>query len=197
MKKTKIGHSLVERGGLVESLWHAVNHGAASLVNIPGLVRRVIETEAWKERNYDGEVWRNSTFLDFIVTKPMQGCGWPPEKIEALIKDDPEILSMWRKAITPPKHKHHDSDNVTITDRGNSRSYTLVRLERERPDLYRKVLAKELSPNAAAIKAGFRERTFVVPLDPKRAAIAIRRHFNKKQVEELGKELRRVKKLCV
>jgi hypothetical protein len=37
---------------------------------------------------------------------PLRGCGWPLAKVEALIKDDPETLAMWRKAVTPAKHGH-------------------------------------------------------------------------------------------
>jgi len=52
---------------------------------------------------------------------------------------------------------HHDSDNVTIS-RGNTLSYTLDRLSRNHPELYQRVIAGELSSNAAAIKAGFRKK---------------------------------------
>lgn len=57
-----------------------------------------------------------------------------------------------------------NGDNVTMTsdsdtkDRGNSRAYTLNRLRREAPELFDKVLNKELSANAAAIEAGFRKK---------------------------------------
>jgi hypothetical protein len=53
-----------------------------------------------------------------------------------LIKDDPETLAAWRDAVTPPHGGNHQtkSDNVTLDGRGNSRSYTLARLKRERLD---------------------------------------------------------------
>jgi hypothetical protein len=41
---------------------------------------------------------------------------------------------------------------------GTSLAYTLDRLHRERPDLYAKVVAKEMSDNKAAIAAGFRKQ---------------------------------------
>jgi hypothetical protein len=44
---------------------------------------------------------------------------------------------MWREAITPAKHLHHDNDNVIITSKqGNSLSYTLDRLKRQQPELF-------------------------------------------------------------
>jgi hypothetical protein len=83
----------------------------------------------------------------------LSGCGWPPEKIEAIIRDDAEVLALWREAVTAPKHVHRDNDNVIIKgQQGNSKSYTLDRLKRKKPDLFKKVVAGELSANAAAIK---------------------------------------------
>jgi hypothetical protein len=54
--------------------------------------------------------------------------------VEALLRDDAEILQMWRQATTGAKHVHHaDTDNVSIKPgHGNSRAYTLDRLKRER-----------------------------------------------------------------
>jgi hypothetical protein len=57
-----------------------------------------------------------------------------------------ETLAMWRDAVTPPKHVHRDSDIVTISEaeRGNSKAYTVSRLQKQ--------------ANAAEIKAGFRKK---------------------------------------
>jgi hypothetical protein len=59
------------------------------------------------------------------------------------------------------RNQYSKSDNVTLDmpgdGRGNSRSYTVSRLKKHRPDLYGKVVAGEMSANAAAIKAGYRK----------------------------------------
>ena len=57
-------------------------------------------------------------------------------------------------------------DNVTLKngDRGNSESYTVRRLKRDRPELAEKVIEGEMSANAAAIEAGFRTKTVSVPV---------------------------------
>jgi hypothetical protein len=64
-----------------------------------------------------------------------------------VIKDEPEVLAMFREAVTNPKHKHvanTDNDNVIISQpQGNSKSYTLDRLKRERKDLFDAVCRKE------------------------------------------------------
>jgi hypothetical protein len=135
-----------------------------NLNHVPETVRRVLESEAWRE------FWRNtlirfSSFREFITTSKRDGgCGWKPDYVEALLKKsgDKEVLVMYRNAITRKKGTNQytkvDSDNVTIQpERGNSIAYTLDRLSRENEDLFEKVKAGELSANAAAKKAGFRK----------------------------------------
>jgi hypothetical protein len=147
--------NLRDKGTLVEGLWHAVDDAANNLEAVPRSIKRVIETEAWREREHRGRVFKHKTFLDFITTKPLAGCGWPPEKVEALLKDEPEVLALWRKATTGKPGAHNN--NVIRNRQGNSRAYALDRLKRERPDLFNKVIAKEMSANAAANEAGFRK----------------------------------------
>lgn len=157
--------SLAEKGGLVESLWHAVDHGSNSLEYVPGLVRRVIKTEAWRERLQDGVIYKHGRFIDFITSSPLAGCGWPPDKVEALIRSDAETLRLWHQAVVekPGKRAKRDiSNNITNKhhglQRGTSRAYTLARLEKHEPELYKQVVDKKLSAHAAAIKAGFRKK---------------------------------------
>lgn len=65
-------------------------------------------------------------------------------------------------------------DNIQSfkTQGGTSQTHTLRRLARDRPDLLAEVEAGRLSPNAAAIKAGFRRPMKSVPVDSPRAFIA-------------------------
>jgi hypothetical protein len=84
----------------------------------------------------------------------MAGCGWPPEKVEALIKDDPAVLAMWREAVTPQHGGDRTdvpskSDIITLDGRGTSKAYTVARLKREAPALFADVCAGKLSANAA------------------------------------------------
>lgn len=164
-------NELVGNQQLVQALWNAVNTSSGSLVNVPPLVKRLLVTDAWKEREVQqlGEIVRFDSFAAFIQTPPLRGCGWPLEKVEALIKDDAETLRLWRQAVVPehgeygrgrpkPQSQSIDGDIITIKpERGTSRAYTLDRLSRERPDLYAEVVAKNLSANKAAIKAGWRD----------------------------------------
>lgn len=151
-------NELVGNQQLVQALWNAVNTSSGSLVTVPPLINRLLKTGAWKNREVRqlGEIVKFDTFAAFIQTPPLRGCGWPLEKVEALIKDDPETLAMWRKATSGPQGQHHHDNIMMKAVQGTSRAYTLDRLGRERPDLYTRVISKELSANAAAIEAGWR-----------------------------------------
>jgi hypothetical protein len=98
------------------------------------------------------------------VTRHPFGAEIDPDIAEAIIDAEPNEMLGVVKARALGKHgsNQHTSehDNVmssSITHQGNSRIYTLARLDRDRPDLAAKVRTKEISANAAAIKAGFRK----------------------------------------
>ena len=67
------------------------------------------------------------------------------------------------RAMTVPvgSNQHsegHDNVMTLPAKQGNSRAYTLDRLQRERPELFAQVEAGKLSANAAAIEAGWRKK---------------------------------------
>ena len=67
----------------------------------------------------------------------MEGWGENPERIEALIRDDVEVLAMWRDAMKGKQGQRTDLvDNINEVkpSKGTSRSYTVSRLQREAPD---------------------------------------------------------------
>jgi len=178
-------NQLLENHHVIQSLWDIVNTGAGSLDVVCPLVKKVLKSEAWKEREVPTiGVVKFTRFVDFITTRPLKGCGWSKDKVEKLIKDDDETLTLYRKAITAHRGGDRQSKR-SITDivsnasdkHGNSKSYTLDRLERERPDLYQQVLEKKLSANKAAIEAGFRHKP--TPLE------IIERQLPKLSIEEL------------
>jgi hypothetical protein len=49
---------------------------------------------------------------------------------------------------------------------GNSPAYAIRRLTRERPDILARVESGELSPHAAMVAAGFREKSIMRPYNP-------------------------------
>jgi len=176
----------IEKGQLAISTVQCFTGLKGSLSNFPGLIKRVIEERVWECRSHHGRVIELPNLRALITTKPIEGWGQDPKKIEAVIKDDAEALAMFREAM---KGEHggdkrgKDNNVILDTPQGNSLSYTLDRLKREAPELFQRVVAKELSANAAAIEAGFRVKTITVPLDPSRAAAALKRSFSREEVD--------------
>jgi hypothetical protein len=72
--------------------------------HLPETVRRVIETEAWRQRSYGRRIYEHASFADFITAAAPAGCGWKLADVQALIKDK-ETLAIWRKAIGDDKRK--------------------------------------------------------------------------------------------
>lgn len=142
----------------------ALRHGTAQLLEgFPGLLKRIISERLWENREVLGEgTVKLSGLHELITSKPLIGWGVVnPHRIESIISHDPEALTLWREAM---KHQgkrndlHHNIMEVDEQKQGTSRAYTLSRLQRERPDLYSRVVAEELSANAAAIEAGWRPK---------------------------------------
>ena len=118
------------------------------------------------------------TFREFVESPPLRGLGEKLSDIERLIADDAESLVRLRELIVAGKgnptgnNQVGNNNNVIISSdlftdpepatkkstQGNSRAYTLTRLKNERPDLFERVVAKELTANRAAIEAGWRKR---------------------------------------
>jgi hypothetical protein len=97
--------------------------------------------------------------------------GKPWKVLVSLVQEyDPELAIMIQSHVHPGaggdrRSEDFNSNNITIdktpspppADRGTSKSYTLNRLRREHAELFERVVAGELSANAAAIEAGFRK----------------------------------------
>jgi hypothetical protein len=117
-----------------------------------------------------------------------------------MCKKDDEALRLLREVVTGSHGGDRRSEEATndnnVTDgrvTGNSKDYTLDRLAREDAELYEKVVADEMSANAAAIEAGFRDKTATIPIHKggeeqhERAAERLAKHFD--DVETLIKHL--------
>ena len=150
----------IEKGQLASTTVQCLSRGAGALNSFPGLLKRVIEERVWEHRIYHGREYRLPNLRALITEKPMAGWGEDPKKIEALIKDDPEVLPMFREAMKHQGERGNFVDNVNeVIGRpdGNTRAYTLTRLQKDNPEIYEEVKAGKLTANAGAIKAGWRK----------------------------------------
>jgi hypothetical protein len=154
----------IEKGQLATDTIRCFNLVSGSLSDLPGLISKIIREKVWERRIHNGRLIELPN-LRALITEPFpRGWSEQPDKIEAIIKSDIESLALFRDAMVdgPGQPRLSEtksiSDNVTNTliDRGNSKSYTVSRLKRDRPDLFERVVAGELSANRAAIEAGYR-----------------------------------------
>jgi hypothetical protein len=91
--------------------------------------------------------------------------GGTLDQLRGICRSDPEALDAIDRATQNAPHVHTgDVDNVNIRPVGNASATALRRLRKDRPELHAKVLAKELSPHAAMVEAGFRSKTVTIPL---------------------------------
>jgi hypothetical protein len=159
----------IEKAELVQTTVDCFRRGCGSLENLPGLIAKVIEVKAWESRLHHGRLYELPSLRDLVTRKPPEGWGQNPDKIEALLKDSPEVLACWREEMTESKGKRSKADNADNisnkpkVDAGTSKAYTLSRLKRENAELFQAVVAGELSANAAAVKAGWRKK--LTPLE--------------------------------
>ena len=182
----------IECGQICKSAEQAIRYGVGTLSDVPALIKRIIEEQAWKCREVRPGQTVELSSLHELITKPkLDGWGEDPKKVEGLLKDEPEVLTLWRNAMKqrPGPRDSSSNDNIMETPQGTSRSYTLDRLERDHPELHQRVIAGELSANAAAITAGFRKPTITVAIDPDSAARSILKHFSDEQALALASKL--------
>lgn len=185
---------LVVRDQITEFLTRSLQGGKHGLKVVPGFVKRALKEEAWKERTIkclQGERFPGFPSFEAYVTAPVpEGLGASLDLIGRMIAHDAEAVTLFRKATTGKHGGDRKSSKATKGDivtldrgRGNSRAYTLDRLQRERADLFEQVSAGQLSANAAAILAGWRKPPLsayqrILKLIPKLSAIERRQLAN-------------------
>jgi hypothetical protein len=156
---------LVIRDQVTDALSRSLRNSASGLNLVPGLLRRALIDEAWKERivhQTKQHIPGFPSFRVYVETDVPEGLGATCELVERMLRDDSEALALFRAATTgkPGAHNH----NIMRSRQGTSRAYTLDRLKRDRPDLFDRVKANNLSANAAAIEAGWRKKAAALDL---------------------------------
>ena len=177
-------------GDIVASLARAVFQGSHNLESIPGLLKRIIDEDLWREYPSGGEMVVFNNFGVFL----QKGIRVEVRTLQNLCRDDPQALDLLDKMITNPNHrpvKEFSHNNVmtngaeAVAVQGNAETYPLRRLRRSRPDLHQRVLDRELSPHAAMVEAGFRPKTITMPKDPERVSRLLRRHFSATEISQI------------
>lgn len=109
------------------------------LENFPGLLKKLIRNKAWERRVHRGRTIELPSLHALITEKPIQGWGLDPKKVEAVIKDDPEALTLFREEMNGTLAEHRrptkeegniKGDAVTFT-KGNANDYWQARIARD------------------------------------------------------------------
>lgn len=163
--------SLLSDDEKVQHLQQRWSEGALDLQAVERLLGEVIESGAWQSfHTPNGVPVRPPDFRSFITAEPFQGLGATEQKIATLLGDDNVAVVKMRNLLKRQGTRTDLANNISEVkgrnvEHGTRRDYTLDRLQRDAPELFDAVQRNELSPNAAAIKAGFRPKTFTVRAD--------------------------------
>ena len=127
----------------------------------PSLLKKVIEEKVWQRRVHHGRTYELPNLHALITRKPLEGWGEDPKKIEAIIKDNAEVLAMYREEMTEGAGRPSEliGNNITNNGRitGTSRAYSIARVKKDcDPETVAEVLAGKISPNAALVRSGIR-----------------------------------------
>jgi hypothetical protein len=186
----------VERGQLCQSTIESLYEATGGLKQFPGLLKRIIASKAWERRMSKGKVIELASLRELITEKPVRGWGEDPKKVEAVIKDDPEALVMFREAMKTHNNQHtRKCDNVTPAKggegTGNSRAYSIDRVKREcDEETIAAVMADKIKPHAALVKAGIkRDRQLYINKSMEDFADNLRKKLTEDELKELGRLL--------
>lgn len=191
-------------GHLCQMTIDSLSRGTGSLRNFPGLLRRVIETRAWECRRTHGKMIKLRSLRELITKEPLEGWGEDASKVEAVIRDDPETLAMYREAMASPIGGDRVSKDYNIIPahqpQGTSRSYSLARVAREcDAPTVAAVMSGKMSAHGALVKAGLREvRQVYMPRDPAKGIVKLRNALGDEYVDAMlaadTKRTRRMKR---
>jgi hypothetical protein len=161
----------------------ALDRGSHGLENVPGLLKRILADESWREfETARAERVTHDRFESFVSQPPLRGLGASIAVIERIVgTDDPDLLRLLRDARKVGRGHRVDLEpgvESTPGSKGEAADLTAQRLALAAPDEYAAVQRGEKSINAAAISAGIRRRRVPVRLDsPESAAETLRRYM--------------------
>jgi hypothetical protein len=180
---------------LVDALGSALRRGGNALGTVPDLLKRVLAEESWREFvTQRGEHVRHERFGDFVVQAPLRGIGASTDLVRRVIKDNPQALDLFDKAMQRPVGRPEIRDNDTnLRDpnlRGTSRDYALRRLRKDAPELHAQVLSGRLTAFAAMVEAGLTKPRFTVVVSSSDAVVrTLRRQLSPDLLAEVAAKL--------
>jgi len=152
----------VEKGQLCQSTIESLYEATGGMKQFPGLLKKIIANKAWERRLSKGKVIELTSLRELITEKPVRGWGEDVRTVEAVIKDDPECLALYREAMKCQGERTDlcsiPTEVAGLPSQERGKAYTCERLKRDAPELFEEVKAGRMSANAAAIQAGIRKK---------------------------------------
>lgn len=182
---------------IVREVISSTSSGADVMSALPGLVRQLLDEEAWREFTVPGltSVIRHPTFTSFVSTDPPKGLGGKSTALVALCGADKglrdRVERMLKGEIEPaaPVGRPKKDGTTIISDAPSNTATTVVaRLKRDDPALAERVVNGEVSAYAAARSKGWKPPRIQVTT-PERTAGHLRKHMTPEQLAELARLL--------
>lgn len=99
------------------------------------------------------------------------------DAIDSVCQRGPGAPEENKNAVKTTVDNVHDCFKEKARPTGNTKSAALRRLRKDRPDLHKQVIDKNMSAHKAMVEAGFRKKTISISItDPESAAKAILKH---------------------
>lgn len=175
---------------VVREVVSSTTAGADVMSALPGLVRRLLDEEAWREFDAPAPVGHveHPSFRHFVEATRPAGLGSRLSQLLALCGSDEELRARVQRtydeeiqSLAPHGTNRHSEtgrgNQITSTgQRGDSREYVIARLERDDPQLAQRVKRGEITATAASRQKGWKKPQITVT-SPESIAAALRRHL--------------------
>lgn len=193
MAKTK------NRDRVIEYLQTVISANCAGLSDIPGLIKKVIEEELWRERLIAStkKLVYFMSFREFVEAPTPQGLGTDLKTLQKLCSADPAVIDLidrMQERLQPGGDRRSadfksSPTPVEISILGNSLTYALRKLRNQFPDLHQSILVGETTANQAMIAAGLKQKSIYITRDVAKASRTLRKHFTLEEIKLLIKHL--------
>ena len=186
---TQLEHLLAQNP--VERLNQAIMHGGEQAFEVvPIILDKVIAQRLWAAgSDKDGTPFKS--FESFVTHRRPQGLESNIDELLAFCRRHEEVQKLIRGEVEPEREhrgatkEERENRDSNTTSSGRGATYLLKRLKRDIPALFERVVKGELTANAAAIEAGFRERTITITANPAKAARSILKNFTRDEIDAL------------
>ncbi len=198
MKGLKKDAPLIIAGGLVQT-FKEDRDLPKSLANARKVLVRIINEELWRAFYWPchlgPEVVSFTSFEEFVTAKAgAGGLAWELEDLRDYARGDAVAID----ALDRVTCREGGRPEGTVSNRnscpvgrpvGTTAQRALRVLREKAPKLHAKVLAGDMSANAAMIEGGFRKKTVTLALEVESAARTLRRVFTERQLRALVRAL--------